>query len=186
MEESFVTEKELENFLKGMRQYTTGVHEDGNSEINNVKSNDSSMETKDTNVFATAAVLCMEHSSLTLFIDVGGRRMIIFDPMRRDNERSHETPNAGFFLFSTQSCLLQFLGRRMHESEAKWVQISIFKINDNRVASDYYSFLRNQKSDEGAIMTETKSFAETIKARGDTVNGSLINLIKGMSYKTKS
>ena len=32
-------------------------------------------------------------------------------------------------------------------------------------------------------MTETKSFAETIKARGDTVNGSLINLIKGMSYK---
>ena len=98
MEESFVTEKELENFLK-MRQYTTGVHEDGNSEINNVKNNDSSMETKDTNVFATAAVLCMEHSSLTLFIDVGGRRMIIFDPMRRDNERSHETPNAGFFSF---------------------------------------------------------------------------------------
>ena len=38
MEESFVTEKELENFLKGMRQYTTGVHEDGSS-INNVKSN---------------------------------------------------------------------------------------------------------------------------------------------------
>ena len=41
MEESFVTEKELENFLKGMRQYTTGVREDGNSEINNVKNTDS-------------------------------------------------------------------------------------------------------------------------------------------------
>ena len=40
MEDSFVTEKELENFLKKeMRQYTTGVHEDGNSEINNVKNN---------------------------------------------------------------------------------------------------------------------------------------------------
>ena len=103
MEESFVTEKELENFLKGMRQYTTGVREDGSSEINNVKNTDSRKASRNANVFATAAVLCMEHSSLTLFIDVGGRRMIIFDPMRSDNERSHETPNAGFFLFSTQS-----------------------------------------------------------------------------------
>ena len=152
-----------------MRQYTTGVHEDGNSEINNVKNSatSTSRSSRDTNVFPTAAVLCTEHSSLTLFIDVGGRRMIVFDPMRRDNERSHETPNAGFFLFSTQSNLLQFLGRRLHESEAKWVQISVFMMNENRVANEYYSFLRNQIKTEDTIMTETKSFADTIKEHGD-------------------
>ena len=34
-------------------------------------------------------------------------------------------------------------------------------------------------------MTETKSFAETIKSHGNAVNGSLVNLIKGLLYKQK-
>ena len=84
-------------------------------EILNKKTNGDNQD--EINVFAVAAVLCTEYASFALFIDIGGRRMIVFDPSRRDNEMSHETPNAGFTSFSTQQNLLQFLGRRMHEVE---------------------------------------------------------------------
>ena len=56
-------------------------------------------------------------------------------------------------------------------------------INENRVASEYYSFLRKQTKIEDTIMTETKSFADTIKEHGDKVNGSLMKVIKSLSHK---
>ena len=154
MEESFITEVDLQNIFKEMRQFTTGVYEDDNGRTvkeeggiplqENVNKKTKGENQDEINVFAVAAVLCTEYASFALFIDIGGRRMIVFDPSRRDNEMSHETPNGGFTSFSTQQNLLQFLGRRMHEVEARWVQISTFKHNSSSTTNDYYDLMASQ------------------------------------------
>ena len=119
MEESFITEVDLQNIFKEMRQFTTGVYEDDNGRTvkeegsiplqENVNKKTKGENQDEINVFAVAAVLCTEYASFALFIDIGGRRMIVFDPSKWIMKCPTKHLMLAYKLF-TQQTYCNFLG----------------------------------------------------------------------------
>ena len=136
MEESFLGDDHLEPIFSRMREYTVGKVEEEERGGLARKS-----QKKESNVFAVACILCSQNASFTVFINAGGTDILVFDPCRRDSESNYETAHAYISHFVSLGRLRQFLSRRIHESEAKWIQAAIVRCDVDASNVEYLDSL---------------------------------------------
>jgi hypothetical protein len=142
MEEDFIGGNELDRIMHKIRDYTVGKMEDLDK---NLEESVDGMEAKrrrrakqNETVFPVVCILCAKHASFAIFVNEGGQNMTVFDPFRRDGEEAFEIPQASFTHFVSFGRLKQFLIRRIHEIEAKWLHSAILKLDTKSEVNEYY------------------------------------------------